>query len=159
MGTTQSRIISRLRIKCFSLESWVHLNRKKGKHFEAWVNLIWFSGKPLESWVNLNQYPRIRLSRELNRLKFPRYCLSHDLIRINLSGRHLSQKPKNVISSQHFSRRPQNCSFWILSGLYLSRRTSTFRCDGINWFGMRLIQIWMGECDLAVFCFGVYLSW
>ena len=36
MGRTQSWITSRLRIKCFSLGSWVDLNRNVGKHFESW---------------------------------------------------------------------------------------------------------------------------
>ena len=60
-----NQIMSRLRIKCFSLESWIDLKRKMRKHFESWVNLnqcldnpleSWtdsesMSGKPLESWV------------------------------------------------------------------------------------------------------------
>ena len=35
MGTTQSRIMSRLIIKYFSLESSVDLNQKMGKHLES----------------------------------------------------------------------------------------------------------------------------
>ena len=64
-GMTQSRIVSRLRIKCFSLESWVDFNKKKtqdilaisryesmsGNPLESWVDSESISGKPFESWV------------------------------------------------------------------------------------------------------------
>ena len=50
---TQRRIMSRLRIKCFSLASWVDLNRKMGKHFESRVNLIqYIEWKPKEGQRN-----------------------------------------------------------------------------------------------------------
>ena len=93
MGMTQSRIIGRLKIKCFSLESWVNLNRKMGKHFESWVNLNQYLGSSLESWVDSESFPlESRLSHELNRFKCSRYCLSHELIRIKA----LVKCPKKV---------------------------------------------------------------
>ena len=52
MGMTQS-----LRIKYFSLESWVNLNRKMGKHIQAWVNLNRYLGNQLESWVESESIP------------------------------------------------------------------------------------------------------
>ena len=61
MGMTQSRIKSSIRIKCFSLESWVELNRKMGKHFERWVNLNQYLRNPLESWVDSESIPGKRL--------------------------------------------------------------------------------------------------
>ena len=55
MGTTQSRIMVRLKIECFSLESWVDLNRNLESHFESWVDLNQIPESHFESWVDLNQ--------------------------------------------------------------------------------------------------------
>ena len=57
MDMTQSRIQGRLRIKCFSLEWWVYLSQKMGKHFESWVNLNQYLGNPLESWDDSESLP------------------------------------------------------------------------------------------------------
>ena len=106
MGTTQSRIMSRIRIKCFRLSH----------------ELIWMENlEAFESWVDLNQYLRIylnhglilshflesRLSHELNRFKSPRFFLNHELIQINLSGRHLSWKPKKGHTESTLEQKAQ----------------------------------------------------
>ena len=55
--STQGRIMSRLRSKCFSFESWVDLNWKMGKRFESWIHLNQYLGNPLESWVDSELIP------------------------------------------------------------------------------------------------------
>ena len=45
MGTTQIRIMSRFRIACFSLESWVDSNRYFRKPLESWAESESFPGK------------------------------------------------------------------------------------------------------------------
>ena len=65
MGTTQSWIMCRLRIKCFLLSSWVDLNQYVGIRLSRELILSQFPGKSLEPWVDLNQYLGICLSREL----------------------------------------------------------------------------------------------
>ena len=85
MGMTQSRIMRRLRIKCYPLESWVYLNKKNGKHFESWVDLNQNLGIHLNHELLLSQFLESWLSHELNRLKSPRYGLSHELSQMNLS--------------------------------------------------------------------------
>ena len=55
--SSQSRIMCRLRIKRFLLESWVDCNRKMGKHFESWVNVNQNPGNQLESWVDSEKIP------------------------------------------------------------------------------------------------------
>ena len=52
----------RLRIKCFSLESWVDLNKKIGKHFESWVDLNQHLGIHLNHELILSQFLESRLS-------------------------------------------------------------------------------------------------
>ena len=106
-GMTHSRIMSQLRIKCISLESWVDLNQKWGSilshgsilfdskgshssHASIWIN-TWESAW-VASWFWVNSLESF-LSHELIRFNFPRYCLNHDLIQINFSRGHLSRKP------------------------------------------------------------------
>ena len=111
MGMAQSRVMSRLRVKCFSFESWADSNRKVGKHFESWVNL-WvnlcslrnlismdaapavtntksspnqYLGMRLSCELILSQFLENQLSHELNRFNTARYCLSDKLIRIKVS--------------------------------------------------------------------------
>ena len=57
MGMTQSRTMSRRRIKCFLFELWDDLNRKIGKQFEPWVNPNQYLRNPLESWVDSESIP------------------------------------------------------------------------------------------------------
>ena len=95
MGMTQKRIMSRIRIKCFSLESWADLNRKIGKHFKSWVNLNQYLGYPLESWIDSESIPGKSLgSHELNRFKSSRYYW----VMSWFESRHLnlSRMPKKV---------------------------------------------------------------
>ena len=99
IGMNQNRIMSRLRLCFFSLESWVDLKRKIGKHFESWVDLIQYLVIHLSHELILSQFLESRLSHNLNRIKSLRYCLSLELISINLSGRHLRRKPNKVIPS------------------------------------------------------------
>ena len=55
MGMTQNWIMSRLRIKCFSLESWVNLSQKLESilnHESIWIN-TWESARVMSwFWVN-----------------------------------------------------------------------------------------------------------
>ena len=53
LGTTQSWIVSRFRIACFYLKSWVQSNQFLKKILKSSVEMIRFPGKPLESWVDL----------------------------------------------------------------------------------------------------------
>ena len=87
MGVTQSRSMSRLRIKCLLLESWVDLNRKMGKdlsHKSTWIN----------AW-------EIHLSHELILSQFLKSRLSHQLIRINAPSRIIPHKgQRNLVKAQ-----------------------------------------------------------
>ena len=81
MGMIQSRIMSRLWIKCLLLESWVplELDRKWGSslsHESIWIN-TW--GIHLRQELILSQILESHLNRELNQFKSSRYCLSHEL--------------------------------------------------------------------------------
>ena len=96
--------MSRLRIKCFSFESWVDLNKKMGKHFESWVNLNQYLGFHFSHELFRSQFLENRLSHELNRFKSSRYCSKscHELIRIKAlqsnaqkGQRNLQWKPRN----------------------------------------------------------------
>ena len=93
---TQSRIKSRFRIKCFSLESWVDLNQKMGKRFESWVNLSKYlgnhesiPGKPLKSLVESIQVLEILLES---------WADSNQGTWVEC--------PKKVTQSQHLSEKP-----------------------------------------------------
>ena len=85
MGMSQSWIMSRLRIECFSLKSWVDLNPYLGICLSGELILSRFPGKPLKSWVDLNQYMGIRLSRELILSQFPGKTLESWVELIQLS--------------------------------------------------------------------------
>ena len=121
MGMTQSWIMSRLRIKCFSLESWVDLNQYLGiclsmswfwvdslesrlRHESIWIN-TWGSAW-VASWFWVNSL-KSRLIHELNRFKFPRYCLSHELIPTNrLLGKTFESKAQKGHIKSNRNKRP-----------------------------------------------------
>ena len=70
-----------LRVECFSLESWVDLNRKWGttlSHESIWTN-TW--GIHLSS-VDSESIPRKSLKSWVESIKSSKSCLSHELFRI-----------------------------------------------------------------------------
>ena len=94
MGLTQSRIMSRLRIKLFRLSNeltWIEKSVSILSHESIWINKWEFAW--VMSWLWVNSW-KSRLSHELIRFKSPRHCLSHELVQINLSEMYFSQSPQ-----------------------------------------------------------------
>ena len=107
MDMTQSRVMNRLRIKCFSLESWVHLNKKSGiilSHESIWINTresTW-----VMSWFWINSWKGAW--DELNWFKSPKYWLSHELIRFNFLWRHTwVERPKKSYEANTWVESPK----------------------------------------------------
>ena len=111
MGKTHSRIMSRLRIKYFSFDPWVDLNRKTGENFEFWVDLNQYLGIHWSHELILSQFLESRLSPELNWFKSPRYCLSHELILIKILEWNAQKSQQNFVNAQQkltkFSESPK----------------------------------------------------